>query len=207
MLNNSSISINDANKLISFTYFSNPLFLYNILSNTFNKKITIKIILIHYITNIFIGLLFRKKDNNNNNKTIKNKSNINEINIIKLLPSSINKSINTLFMILGTIVFYMIITNLILNIFNINNLFNIFLRGIFEITQSLNLLNNLNYPSITKELMALSIISFGGLSIHTQVLSIINDTDISYKNFLIGRILHFLLGTITYIFIYYVIPC
>ena len=43
MLTNNKITLESANKLISFTYFSNPLFLYNILNATFNKYITFKI--------------------------------------------------------------------------------------------------------------------------------------------------------------------
>ena len=79
-----------------------------------------------------------------------------------------------------------------------NDIYTVILKGIFEITQSLNILNIINYSSKVKEIIALSIISFGGLSIHTQVLSIINNTKISYKCFFSGRILHVLISTIAY---------
>ena len=187
MLANNKITLESANKLISFTYFSNPLFLYNILNATFNKYITFKIILIHYLSNFIIGLFFRKTNYENNNYLKDN--NITNRNIFLLLPNSIKKSINTLLMILGTITFYMIITNIIINIFNIPPIFDILIKGILEITQSLNILNTLKITSIIKEIIALAIISFGGLSIHTQVISLISDTKISYKNFFIGRIL------------------
>lgn len=204
MLNNNNITLEDANKLIAFTYFSNPLFLYTILSLSFNKYIVIKIILIHYLSNIIIGLIFRNKYPSYNLNITSNKNNI---NIFSLLSKSINKSLNTLIMILGTIVFYMIITNLISTIFNVNDINNIFIKGLFEITQSLNILPNLHINSFIKEIITISIISFGGLSIHTQVLSIINDTNISYKNFFIGRILHTLISTSTYVFLYFFISC
>ncbi|MBQ7031315.1 MAG: hypothetical protein IJN13_02940 [Bacilli bacterium] len=199
MLANNKITLESANKLISFTYFSNPLFLYNILNATFNKYITFKIILIHYLSNFIIGLFFRKTNYENNNYLKDN--NITNRNIFLLLPNSIKKSINTLLMILGTITFYMIITNIIINIFNIPPIFDILIKGILEITQSLNILNTLKITSIIKEIIALAIISFGGLSIHTQVISLISDTKISYKNFFIGRILHVLISTNTYLLI------
>ncbi|MBQ8902484.1 MAG: hypothetical protein IJY87_05445 [Bacilli bacterium] len=199
MLANNKITLESANKLISFTYFSNPLFLYNILNATFNKYITFKIILIHYLSNLIIGLFFRKTNYENNN-CLKDNNNANR-NIFLLLPNSIKKSINTLLMILGTITFYMIITNIIINIFNIPPIFDILIKGILEITQSLNILNTLKITSIIKEIIALAIISFGGLSIHTQVISLISDTKISYKNFFIGRILHVLISTNTYLLI------
>lgn len=196
MINNNKIDIDSANKLISFTYFSNPLFLYNILSITFNKCITIKIIIIHYLSNIIIGLILRK---NNNSKNYDIKYINHNISIIKIIPTAIKNSINTLLMVLGTIVFYMILTNILLKILNLNIILSIILKGFFEITQSLNILNILNTSSIIKEIIAISIISFGGLSIHTQVLSLIDNTNIYYKNFLIGRILHVLISTFTYL--------
>lgn len=198
MLNNNSITISDANKLISFTYFSNPLFLYNILSLSFNKSITIKLIIIHYITNILIGIIYQKNNDNIKVKmTLKNKD---SKNIFMVLPSSITKSINTLLMILGTITFYMILTNLLLSLFNFNYLSSTIFKGILEITQSLNDLPFLDISLIKKEILAIAIISFGGLSIHTQIISLINDTEIKYQNFLMGRILHvFLSTTITYL--------
>ena len=45
-----------------------------------------------------------------------------------------------------------------------------------------------------KEIIAITIISFGGLSIHSQVKNIISDTNIKYKYFLIGRIFHVLIS-------------
>ena len=206
MMLNKKININDANKLISFTFFSNPLFLYNILNQSFNKFITIKIIIIHYISNIIIGLImnynYLKKDINKYNEI----NNSNNKNIFILLPKSIKKSLDTLLMILGTIVFYMIITNLITSIIPISNTLDIIIKGLLEITQSLNMLPTLNINSLIKEIIAISIISFGGLSIHTQVLSIINDTKINYKNFFIGRILHVLISANTYLLINLCIP-
>lgn len=203
LLLNNSISVDDANKLISFTYFSNPLFLYNILNITFNKYITLKIIIIHYISNLIIGLLFRKNTSIDENYLINKSSN--STNIIKLLPLAIKKSINTLLMILGTITFYMIITNLLIKIFNFSNITELLIKGILEITQSLNILPLIKVQSNIKEIIALAIISFGGLSIHTQVLDIINDTKISFKNFLVGRILHVLISIILYIIIFIMI--
>ena len=54
------------------------------------------------------------------------------------LPSSIKSSINTNLMVLGSIVFYFIISNILIETFNIGYPFNIFLRGLLEMTQGLN---------------------------------------------------------------------
>ena len=205
MLKNKQITSNDANKLIGFTFFSNPLFLYKILSLSFNKFITIKIILIHHLTNILIGLILRNKIYNND-EIVLIKDSINNKNILSLLPETIKSSLNTMTMILGTIIFYMIITNLFLSFTNINNTMEVIIKGLLEITQSLNMLPSLQIKSIIKEIIAISIISFGGLSIHTQVLSLMNNTNLEYKNFFYSRILHILISANTYLLIYFCIP-
>jgi len=204
MLENKQINKNDANKLISYTFFSNPLFLYNILSLSFNKFITFKIIAIHYLSNIIIGFIYRNKYKNI--EATFNKISNHKQNIFLLIPKSIKKSLDTLLMILGTIIFYMILTNILNKILPLNNIIEVIFKGLLEITQCLNILPTLNVSSIIKEIIAISIISFGGLSIHTQVLSIINDTSIKYKNFLIGRIQHVLISTIAYLLFYFIIP-
>ena len=114
------------NTCLVFTFFTNPLFLYSILNIIFNSLyMTIKIMIIIYISN-FIIYLYYKKDLPVANMYGKS-SNIN-------LPSSIKSSINTNLMVLGSIVFYFIISNILINTFNIGYPFNIFLRGLLART-------------------------------------------------------------------------
>lgn len=191
LVNNKNISIEEANHFLMFTFFSNPLFLTVMLSNIFSINTTIKIILIHYISNIIIGLLVRKKApkiTNNNLKKESKKGN--------LLIKSISKSINTLLMILGTITFYMLLTYIISFPFKNNILLKTISSGFLEITNGLNNLSNLNIYFKIKEIITISIISFGGLSIHTQIKSILEDTNINYFFFLKGRILHVIISVI-----------
>ena len=58
---NKRITYDYANKSLLFTYFANPLFLFTFLQSIFNTFITIKLMLIHYISNIIIYLIFKKE--------------------------------------------------------------------------------------------------------------------------------------------------
>ena len=59
---NNKISKNNAHITLLFTYFSNPLFLYSMLNSIFKSNfITIKLMLIHYLSNIIIYFIFHKK--------------------------------------------------------------------------------------------------------------------------------------------------
>ena len=180
------ISKDYANKTLIFTFFANPLFLYSILNTIFlNKLITIKLMLILYLTN-FILFLYYKKDLPNQSKSFK-KVNIN-------LSSSIKTSMNTVTIVLGVITFYLVFSNIILNEFNISYPFNILFKGFLDMTQGLVSLTSLNIKF--KEVIAITFISFGGFSIHTQVACILNEYNLSYKYFLKGRLIQTIMAII-----------
>jgi len=163
------------------------------LSNIFNNAITIKIIIIHYFVNVLIIILFRKKlISNNYELTINEKANT----FSAILNSAIKKSLDTLLMILGTITFYIIISTIITNIFDFNITIEVIIKGLLEITQGLNNLALINISTKAKEIIAISIISFGGLSIHSQIQNIISNSNIQYKYFFIGRIFHVILSIV-----------
>ncbi len=164
------LSKNDANLTLLFTYFANPLFLYTMLNSIFNDKaITIKLIAIHYLSNIIIYFLFKKK---------LEQSNITQNKITFDISDSIKKAMNTTTMVLGAITFYLVISNILS--------LNLFVRGLLEMTQGLNQLIGLDISF--KEIITMIFISFGGLSIHTQVKCILNESNLEYKYFLKGRI-------------------
>lgn len=185
------LSIEEANHFLTFTYFSNPLFLTVMLSTIFNARIVLKIILCHYIANIIIGILMRNKAPKivTNQKYTQNKS---KSSIIK----SINKSISTLLMILGTICFYMLLTFIVTNLFPDNPLIKTLISGFLEITNGLNTITSLNFFIQIKEIIATAIISFGGLSIHTQIKAILENTNMNYSYFLKGRIMQSIISVI-----------
>ena len=185
------LSIEEANHFLTFTYFSNPLFLTVMLSTIFNARIVLKIILCHYIANIIIGILMRNKAPKivTNQKYTQNKS---KSSIIK----SINKSISTLLMILGTICFYMLLTFIVTNLLPDNLLIKTLISGFLEITNGLNTITSLNIFIQIKEIIASAIISFGGLSIHTQIKAILENTNMNYSYFLKGRIMQSIISVI-----------
>lgn len=197
LVENNKITEKEASHYLTFTYFSNPLFLTLMLSQIFNSSTVLKIIIIHYISNLIIGLILRKKAPNISNNNIE----IKKIPLSSALIKSINRSITTLLMILGTIVFYMLLTFIITSFIKDNLLLKTIIAGVLEITNGLNSLTNLEILSKIKEIIAVMIISFGGLSINTQIKAILEDTNINYFSFLKGRIMQSLISGILIIFI------
>lgn len=175
-----------ANYTLLFTYFANPLFMYNIFRQMFSLNITLKLILIHYLSNMLIYLLYFKKVNN---KAITNKATINYN-----LGESIKKSMNNLIMILGTITFYMVVTNIIQAFFKLNSNGTLLIKSLLEVTQGLNYLKDIKLSIKLKQIWASFFISFAGLAIHSQVKTILNEEKLDYKYFLKGRILQGLIS-------------
>lgn len=177
---NGVLSKENSHRCLLFCYFANPLFIYAFFNLLFGFNATIKLMAVHYLSNFIILLLNRKKMVADDNKgfgrgTFK-------------LGDAINKSMSALIMILGTITFYMIITALLDKTFDIDGVWGVVLRGSLEVTQGLNSLESLKISQKIKETLAISFISFGGASIHSQVKSILDEENLEYKYFLRGRI-------------------
>ena len=194
-LDNNIININEANKLLMFTHFSNPLFIINSIGINFlhNKKIGILILISHYITNIIIGFINKNYyvDYSNTGKIIENKKS----SFITTLTYSIYNSIKILILLYGIITIFMIITSLINVNINLNPILNCIICGILEITNGIYYTSNLSIPLIYKACLITFFLSFGGFCIHMQVLSILNKYKINYFNYLKTRIIHGIVST------------
>lgn len=163
-----------ANFLLLFSYSPNPLF---VLAMSPDGRWAFFILCSVYLTNLCIFLIFRRRFKMASSKLKPREP----LSFINCLSASIAKSASILTLILGVVIVYGIL-NTILSILNFNS---VIISSILELTNALNIIR-LKKLSIFWMMFACL---FGGLSIHTQIKSILEGTDISYKYFLIGRIL------------------
>ncbi|MFW6271287.1 MAG: hypothetical protein ACOC4G_14615 [Bacillota bacterium] len=137
----------------------------------------------------------------------------------KLIGDSVRESINTLLMIGGFIILFSVITKILsvigfvrvltgsltylLEPFNLSSEMVLpLISGVFEITNGTNLASQAAAPLPEQLIVCSIIIAWSGLSVHGQVATMINGTDISLKPYLIARIFHGLLaGIITFLFL------
>ena len=203
LLNNKLISIEEANKLITFTSFANPLFVISFIGEGLlnNKKLGFFILIIHIITGLLIGIFYKRTCFNQ--KTIINNTN-NKEKFSNILIKSINESFVVLVNMLGIIIFFLII-NSIIKLMLPNNFISILLNGLIEITTGTVALSKTKLNSRIIASFIGAYISFNGLSVHFQVKSIIDDTNIKYNNFLIARIIHSLLCFVIIFLLYNII--
>lgn len=205
LLDEELINEDDANHLIRFTHFSSPLFVIGTIGSVLlnNIKLGYLILISLILGNLIIGIIFRRKTyiekdkisfrkafSSMHKKRINNKN-----NFITILSNSIYNSIDILILLLGIIIVFLIISSVISK-FNIDSNSLMIVKGILEMTQGIKIVSISNLKLMYKTILITFFLAFGGLSIHLQVASIINNTKIKYKNFLISRIIHSILSSI-----------
>lgn len=195
LLEKKLISEEEANYLVTFTNFSNPIFLLGAVSNILTRKIAIKILIISIISNFIIYLIFKKKAKNNIDIILCTKNNFS-----LSLKNGTNSAIKTLLIVYSSSLFFYLISVIINHYIFFSPINYILVSGFFDLTKGI--FSTALISDITiRTLLILIFLSFGSISIHIQVKSIISDTSIKYKNYLLGRIIQLLIS----IFIFFVI--
>lgn len=214
LLKKELITEREATKILMFSHFSNPLFILGTVSLLFlnNKVAGLLVLLGHYSINFVIGILFRNylpspKENVHisfkkaldkmHKRRIQNQHGFGSI-----LTSAINNTIQTLLLILGTITVFLVITTIIDQNINLNTFHQGILNGFIEMTQGLKYISSLHIPLDLKSSITAMILSFGGLSIHMQVMSLLSDTKVKYFPFLLARIIHATMSAILVYFLF-----
>ncbi|WP_317368272.1 sporulation integral membrane protein YlbJ [uncultured Tyzzerella sp.] len=211
---NNKLSQVEAQRLISFTNNSGPLFIIGAIGIGMFKNVYIGylILFIHYISAITVGFLFRfyKKSDAimvNNNVYFKDallklklariKSNK---TIGQILGESVKSSLETISMVGGFVILFSVISEL----FKISGIFeklgtiifpsflqpfsNGFFMGIIEITNGINILSSLD--GVNGIIITCGLVSFSGLSILAQTSSMIYKSDIKMNVYFISKVLH-----------------
>lgn len=190
----------EASKILMFTHFSNPLFILGTVGIFLNnQKIALLVLFCHYITNVIIGLIFRKlSPSKETNVTFDRKP----LSFGNALREATTNAINTLLLILGTITVFLVLSTIINKQFSLPPFIQTMISGLLEMTQGLKYASLLNVDLRTKAILMTMFLSFGGLSVHMQVLSIISDTKIKYFPFFIARLIHMAISGILVFILY-----
>ena len=204
----------EGSKLLTFTHFSNPLFILGTISILFlnNKEVGLLILACHYFGNLIVGFLFKNyyvSNCDDSNFSFKNaifnmhkKRISNNKSFGEILSSALLNGINTLFLIFGVVTFFLVITTILDNIFSLPSYYQSILNGFFEMTQGLKYVSLLPIPLKIKGTLSVMFISFGGICVHMQVISILSDTKIKYFPFFVARVIHACVSSLLFYFIF-----
>jgi len=216
--NNNLCTKEEAERLITFTNNSGPLFILGTIGITlfFDTYIGLLLLITHILSAICVGIIFSfwKKNKNEDRNYYISSASITFNSLGEVLSKSILSAINSIISIGGFIVFFGIILSImqkshILNfikillspIFNLTNIDTKFiipiLSGILELTNGVTLISAISSKNLGINVIACAfLLGFGGISIMLQVLSIISKSDISIKPYILGKLLHGMLSAI-----------
>lgn len=217
------ITKKEGDRLISFTSTSGPLFMLGAVSIGMlqDPKIAPLILIPHYLSVVFLGFIFSFYNSKNNRFLIRhNKSIFKEIqdsyirwlktkkSIGSLITKSIKESMDTIILIGGLVIFYSVLVEILFNmnffndlLYSISNLFSVdiqlmkgIISGFFEVTIGCKNVATTNTSLINKVIIINFLIGWSGLSVHSQALSFINNTDIDGKIYIVSKFLHGILS-------------
>ncbi len=190
LLINHYITEEDANKLIKSYHFPNPIFTFSTIKTLTNNINNIYISII--LSNIIIIL--------KNKLTINKLPNIKEKSFTENLTNSINQSLKISIIIYGTSIFFYLISIILLKYLPSTKINYVLINFTFDLTKGLTSTSIINNQTL-KDLIIIILLTFSPLNINIQIKSILSDTKIKYKNYIIGRINSTLLTIIIYFII------
>lgn len=202
----------EAEKVLMFTYFSSPLFILGTVSLTYlqNRKLGFIIFICHFVSNFIIAFLFRnyaKSENRDCQIHIKEAFHSMFViqkskNIAVIVVKSIKEALDVMFLILGSVTFIFIVTALLSDFLPANGYLNATFKGILEMTQGLQAVSILPLSLFHKGMLSVMLLSFGGISIYIQIISILSDTDLNEFLFVLARILHAAIAGLLFLLFY-----
>ena len=204
MYDNGYISLDEVNHALIFTHFSNPLFILSTVAVLFlhHEEYGIIILISHYLGNIILGIIARRYSVCSSFDYTEKSFKSQKFNII--LIRAIKKAIDSLLFIFGTLTFFLIIASFLISFLNISMYSGAILKGILEITMGLKQLSMLDISDVYKVVISSMFLSFGGFSVHIQVLSQFVDVDVSYQKFFVARVCHAIVSGFVCFLLFYI---
>lgn len=180
------IANNEAESLLLSTHFINPLFVIGMVGNVIFKstKIGFIILLALWTSNLIKAYITRPKIY----KNVDRKSISCNEPIINSFFASIKQAIYALLTIMGIIILFNMLTILIREVLNLNNTLSVIINGILEMTGGVTRVSEININTSLKIIMSYVMLNFGGLSIHMQAFSMLENKKIRYLKYLIFRL-------------------
>ncbi|WBW94796.1 hypothetical protein [Oceanirhabdus sp. W0125-5] len=173
---------------------ASPLFVIGVVGGVLLKNIKLGYILffINVITCYITGYIFSSKNSSSyiNFCDIKK----NKVNVGNAIKQSIEGALNTSLIVCAYITFFSVLieymNQYILDVFpTFDSLFGKTLFGLIEITNGITMISNTETSVLLKLILISFLISFSGLSIFSQVYSLVYNKRLSFKKYFLAKIL------------------
>ncbi len=189
------ISKTEAERMLGFCNNSGPLFIMGAVGIGMYSGVKVGIILysVHLLSAVLTGMILRfyKKDN-----FLAPPS---RITTAKSSPVAgfgdvLENSVKSILSVCGAVVFFSVISRLLLDFINIREDYLAFVSGVLEFASGTLKISQLNTDLASKLILSAFIVGFAGISVHIQVLAVVSKHELSMKPYILGKLLH---GTIS----------
>lgn len=183
-LGSHKIDYKEANHLIRFLSFMNPLFLFTLGQTLFNSTFYFyRFILASYLGNLIFGIVSGQFYKNKKADEQKNYTKEEGLSLFE----SINKNMSIIINILGVICLFNTLTNVVMSCFNINAYFKSGIKLLLEILSGSGFLASANLNRSISIVFISFAVGFNGFSIHLQIRSVFKE--INYGLFILSKII------------------
>lgn len=199
---NNYLSKTEAERLLAFCNNSGPLFILGSVGAAVyaDMRLGVMLYITHILAALMVGIVFRfyKKNSFIQPPTIMSSP---ERTVGEIFNIALQNAIKNILTVCGAVVFFSIISRIILSIFPLNGTLNALLSGIMEFTTGTVKISSLSAPIAEKLILTAFIVGFAGISVHMQVIAVIAKYRLSLAPYFLGKFLHGILAAL-YMLIY-----
>ncbi len=196
------LSKTEAERLLAFCNNSGPLFILGSVGIAVysSLKCGIALYISHILAALTVGILFRFYGRG---KHVAPSSVMTtpERSFGEIFDIALQNGIRSIFTVCGAVVFFSVISRLVLNITPLSDFLSAIASGICEFVTGTVKVSQLDINISQKLILTAVIVGFAGLSVHAQVMAVISKYHLSLKPYIIGKILHGLIAGL-YMMIY-----
>ena len=173
-----------------------------------SSTIGILLLISHILACLTVGFIFRFWKKNTLSAfhfSLQNNNDISFSNLGSVIATSISNATSTLFMIGGFVVLFSVIISIfVFSFLHIPSSFiSPMLIGFLEITNGISQISCIHIKAISINIIITSfVLGLGGISVLMQIFSIISQSDLSIKPYIIGKVLQ---GIISALYTYLII--
>ncbi|MDD6484164.1 MAG: hypothetical protein PUF72_06265 [Clostridiales bacterium] len=197
LFQNGYLTKTEAQRLLAFCNNSGPLFILGSVGIAMYSKIHYGVILyvIHILSAITVGIImsFYRRNDYTAPKTVMTSP---ERSPGEIFSIALQNAISTMLTVCGAVIFFSIISRLVLALLPLNNGLMSLAAGICEFVTGTSMIASLDINIAKKLIMTAFVIGFAGFSVHLQVMAVISRYRLSIAPYLIGKLLHGIIAAV-----------
>jgi hypothetical protein len=154
-----------------------------------NSRIGVLLYIAHLVSALTVGVLFRFYNHNKHTAPEKNLAHTQK-DMSQIFSAVMQSSLNSIITICGSVVFFSVVSQLVLFRLPLDDISHSILSGIMEMTGGVKEISNLSVSIFAKLLMSSLIVGFAGFCVHLQVVCAVARYNLSLFPYFAGKILH-----------------